>query len=75
MFGGFTCAKASNSPDGTLFTADDVIFSFNRIRGKNSAKRSQVATVKDAKKIDDLTVDFITNGPDPILPQEVGPGC
>src|SRR5437764_15219999 len=33
--------------DGTAFTADDVIFSFHRISAKNSAKRSQVATVKD----------------------------
>src|SRR5690348_907559 len=33
--------------DGTPFTADDVIFSFNRIRGKNSAQRSQVATIKE----------------------------
>ena len=54
--------------DGTAFTADDVVFSFGRIRGPNSAKRSQVATIKDANKIDDLTVDFVTNGPDPILP-------
>lgn len=57
--------------DGTPFTADDVVFSFGRIRGKNSAKRSQVATIKEARKVDDLTVDFITNGPDPILPNEL----
>src|SRR5580704_1940155 len=57
--------------DGTLFTADDVIFSFNRIRAKNSAKRSQVATIKDARKIDDLTVDYVTDGQDPILPSEL----
>jgi peptide/nickel transport system substrate-binding protein len=57
--------------DGTAFTADDVVFSFERIRGKNSAKRSQVATIKQAKKIDDLTVDFETDGSDPILPSEM----
>jgi len=57
--------------DGSAFTADDVVFSFQRIRGKNSAKRSQVATIKEARKIDDLTVDFATNGPDPILPSEL----
>ncbi|HEY1798424.1 MAG TPA: ABC transporter substrate-binding protein [Stellaceae bacterium] len=57
--------------DGTPFTADDVIFSFNRIRGKNSAQRSQVATIKEAHKIDDMTVDFVTDGTDPILPQEL----
>ena len=34
--------------------------------GKNSAMRSQVATVKEARRIDDLTVEFETNGPDPI---------
>ena len=54
--------------DGKAFTADDVVFSFQRITGKNSAMRSQVATVKEARKIDDLTVEFETKGPDPILP-------
>jgi peptide/nickel transport system substrate-binding protein len=57
--------------DGKPFTADDVVFSFHRISGKNSAKRSQVATVKEVRKVDDLTVDFETKGPDPILPSEV----
>jgi peptide/nickel transport system substrate-binding protein len=57
--------------DGGAFTADDVVFSFGRIRGKNSAKRSQVATIKEARRIDDLTVDFVTDGPDPILPNEI----
>jgi len=57
--------------DGTPFTAEDVVFSFERIRGKNSAKRSQVATIKEARKIDDMTVDFVTDGPDPILPNEI----
>jgi peptide/nickel transport system substrate-binding protein len=57
--------------DGTPFDADDVVFSFQRITGKNSAKRSQVATIKAARKIDELTVDFETNGSDPILPSEM----
>jgi len=57
--------------DGSNFSADDVVFSYNRIIGKNSAIRSQVATIKEARKIDDLTVDFVTDGPDPILPHEL----
>ena len=69
--GGSICAPNVKWQDGTPFTADDVVFSYQRIRGKNSAKRSQVATVKEAKKIDDLTVDFVTNGADPILPNEL----
>jgi peptide/nickel transport system substrate-binding protein len=54
--------------DGSAFTADDVVFSYQRISAKNSAKRSQIATVKEARKIDALTVDFVTDGADPILP-------
>jgi peptide/nickel transport system substrate-binding protein len=57
--------------DGTPFTADDVTFSFERIRGKNSAMRSQVATIKEVRKVDELTVDIETKGPDPILPNEL----
>ncbi len=57
--------------DGTPFNADDVIFSFQRIRQPTSALNSNVATVADAVKIDDYTVDFHTKGPDPILPEEI----
>src|SRR6202162_3379146 len=57
--------------DGKAVTADDVIFSLERISAKNSAKRSQVATIKRATKIDDLTIDFETDGADPILPDEL----
>jgi peptide/nickel transport system substrate-binding protein len=57
--------------DGSNFSADDVIFSYHRITGKNSAIRPAVATIKEARKIDDLTVDFVTDGPDPILPDEL----
>ncbi|HLZ64749.1 MAG TPA: ABC transporter substrate-binding protein [Aliidongia sp.] len=57
--------------DGTPFTADDVLFSFQRIKQPTSALNSNVATVKALNKIDDYTVEFVTNGPDPILPGEL----
>jgi peptide/nickel transport system substrate-binding protein len=57
--------------DGTPFDADDVIFSFQRIRQPTSALNSNVATVADLVKIDEYTVDFHTKGPDPILPEEL----
>jgi peptide/nickel transport system substrate-binding protein len=57
--------------DGTPFTADDVVFSFDRVRAPGSNLATVVATVKEAKKVDDFTVDFVTNGPDPILPEEI----
>jgi len=56
--------------DGTAFTADDVLFSYRRITSKTSQTGGNVSTIKDVKKIDDLTVEFETKGPDPILPSE-----
>jgi peptide/nickel transport system substrate-binding protein len=55
--------------DGTPFTADDVVFSYER--AKTSQVAAIVATFKEVRKIDDYTVDIITNGPDPILSQEI----
>ena len=57
--------------DGSPFTAEDVVFSFHRITGKNSALSPEVAAVKDIRKIDDMTVDVETKQPDPILPSEM----
>jgi peptide/nickel transport system substrate-binding protein len=56
-------------PDGTTpFTVDDVIFSVRRATAPGSDLAGQLATVKEVKKVDDNTVDFITDGPAPILP-------
>lgn len=57
--------------DGTPFTADDVVFSFQRVTGPGSNLAPAVALVKEVRKIDDFTVDMITKGPDPILPGEI----
>jgi peptide/nickel transport system substrate-binding protein len=54
--------------DGTPLTVDDVVFSFQRATAPGSDLAGQLAIVKEAKKIDDSTVDFITDGPAPILP-------
>jgi peptide/nickel transport system substrate-binding protein len=56
--------------DGSAFTADDVLFSYKRITSKTSQTVGNVSTVANVKKIDDLTVDFETKSPDPILPSE-----
>jgi peptide/nickel transport system substrate-binding protein len=53
--------------DGSAFSADDVLFSYQRITSKTSQTTGNVASVKDVRKIDDLTVDFETKAPDPIL--------
>ncbi len=52
--------------DGTPFTADDVVFSFERARADTSQLRAYANASGIPKKIDDLTVEFTTNGPNPI---------
>ncbi len=57
--------------DGTPFTADDVVFSAQRVKSATSVLRSVLGSVKEVRKVDDLTVDIETLRPDPILPQEI----
>ncbi|MGE0717916.1 MAG: ABC transporter substrate-binding protein [Alphaproteobacteria bacterium] len=57
--------------DGSPFTADDVVFSFDRIRGDQSDMKTYVTGVKEVRKIDDLTVELVTEAPDPVLIQNL----
>lgn len=56
--------------DGSPFSADDVVFSLGRILSKNSSMRAPLSPVKEARKVDGLTVEFETFTPDPIFLQE-----
>ena len=56
--------------DGSAFTADDVVFTVKRILSKSSSMRAPLSVLKEARRVDDLTVDFETFLPDPILLQE-----
>lgn len=53
--------------DGTPFTAEDVQFSFARAAAPSSQYKSYVSGVKEVKVIDPLTVEVITDGPNPVL--------
>jgi peptide/nickel transport system substrate-binding protein len=53
--------------DGTPFNADDVVFSIQRALSDTSNFKPYLAGVKEARKVDDLTVDIITEGPAPVL--------
>ncbi len=59
--------------NGEPFNADAVVFSVKRIidPGFKSEQVSFFSTIKDAGKVDDLTVRIITDGPDPILPSRL----
>src|SRR3984885_1644560 len=54
--------------DGSPLTAEDVIFSIQRARDAGADVTSQLAPVKEVKKVDDSTIEFVTDGPVPILP-------
>ncbi len=53
--------------EGESFTADDVVFSIQRAMEDTSNFKPYLAGVKEAKKVDDLTVDIVTEGPAPVL--------
>ena len=53
--------------DGTPFTADDVVFSIQRALSDTSNFKPYLAGVKEGRKVDDLTVDIVTDGPAPVL--------
>jgi peptide/nickel transport system substrate-binding protein len=53
--------------DGAPFSADDVVFSVQRALSETSNFKPYLAGVKEARKVDDLTVDIVTEGPAPVL--------
>jgi peptide/nickel transport system substrate-binding protein len=53
--------------DGAPFTADDVVFTVERALSDTSNFKPYLAGVKEARKVDDLTVDIVTDGPAPVL--------
>ena len=59
--------------NGEPFNADSVLASVKHILdpAANSEQASFVSTLKGARKIDNLTVDILTKGPDPILPSRM----
>src|SRR4029079_11931720 len=51
--------------DGTPFTADDVVFSYERASGDTSQLRVYAKRAGVPRKIDDFNVEFVTPAPNP----------
>ncbi|TCP04845.1 ABC transporter substrate-binding protein [Caldimonas thermodepolymerans] len=57
--------------DGTPFTADDVVFTFQRAAADGSDMKSYVSQVKEVRKVSDHVVEIETQAPFPILPDVI----
>ncbi len=67
----FNLRKGVKFHDGAEFDAEDVVFSIRRAQDKASDFQEQVKSIKEIKVIDKHTVQFVTDGPNPILPNEI----
>lgn len=56
---------------GEDFTADDVVFSLNRAMKPTSDMKALLSSVAEVRKVDDLTVEIVTEGPNPLLPSNL----
>ncbi len=57
--------------DGADFTAEDVVFSINRAQSEQSRMKELLSSVVEVRAVDDHTVEFVTDGPNPILPSNL----
>jgi peptide/nickel transport system substrate-binding protein len=53
--------------NGDPFTADDVVFSADRVRATGSNFQTRISNDTKVVKVDDYTVDFVLTTPNPIL--------
>lgn len=63
----FTLRKGVNFQDGEPFNAAAVKFTFHRLLHGDSPQKSNYNAIKQVLVIDDYTVDFVMDHPDPVL--------
>ena len=57
--------------DGSAFIAEDAVFSIQRAMAPPSQRIFQLKGVTAARKVDDLTIELVTEAPDAVLPEKL----
>lgn len=63
----FKLRKGVKFQDGSPLTADDVVFSVQRSQHANASNRALTTRLGRPRKLDELTVEFELDTPDPVL--------
>lgn len=67
----FNLRQGVTFQDGAAFTAEDVLFSYERASSEQADTSSWFAPVSDVIVVDDFTVDMMTTSPNPIFPDSI----
>ena len=67
----FKLREGVNFHDGADFTAEDVVFSFERAKQPNSDMKELIGSIVEVRATDDYTIEIVTDGPNPILPSNL----
>ncbi len=67
----FTLREGVTFHDGATFDSEDVVFSLNRAMTPDSDYKELLASVKEVRAAGPLTVEIETNGPNPIMPNNL----
>jgi len=67
----FNLRKDVKFHGGEDFTAEDVVFSFARASEEASDYKEQIKSVTEVRVVDDHTIELVTDGVNPILPNQL----